>query len=168
MQKHYVNLTNGIDFLPILGETPGITDVCYIRIQSTACEQKRWDFILQDLDNDFLLNLAAGNECVIYDCGSRKNEPRALYQGVPWIIYALYMRWFGAETKPFVKKTDCAQYFNSCYKGLTKRTKKKLDYFKPFLNTDVLRVKTVTISTENDGRKDIYNNILKKYQKDRR
>ena len=65
-EKHYYNLTNGLQFKNF--NEP----YSFIRIQSTACEQKRWDFIIQDLDNDFLYNLAIGNTCIVYDLSEKK------------------------------------------------------------------------------------------------
>ena len=55
--KYFINLTNGIEALPTVDG-----DVSFIRIQSTACEQKRWDFLIQDLDNNFYTWLALGYE----------------------------------------------------------------------------------------------------------
>lgn len=85
MRINYINLTNGIEVLPVLTD-----EFKFIRIQSTACEQKLWDRIIQDLDYDFLLNAAIGNECVIYDYGAKKPIPRAIYQGVEFIKYVLH------------------------------------------------------------------------------
>ena len=35
----------------------------FVRIQSTACEQQRFEAILQDLDSNLLLHLALGHWC---------------------------------------------------------------------------------------------------------
>lgn len=50
-------------------DLPSLSDVDYrfIRIQSTLCEQKNWDRILQELDYDFLMHAAHGNEIIVYD-----------------------------------------------------------------------------------------------------
>lgn len=89
---NYINLTNGIEAIPILSE-----GYHFIRIQSTQCEQKHWDRVIQELDYDFLINAALGNECVIYDYGARKPNARAMYQGVEFIKYVLHRRWLGAR-----------------------------------------------------------------------
>lgn len=79
--KRYVNLTNGIEAISQLN----LSDYSFIRIQSTICEQKLWDRLIQDLDYDFLMNVALGNKCVVYDYGANKPIPRAIYQGLEFI-----------------------------------------------------------------------------------
>lgn len=95
MRINYINLTNGIEVLPVLTD-----EFRFIRIQSTACEQKLWDRIIQDLDYDFLLNAAMDNECVIYDYGAKKPIPRAIYQGVEFIKYVLHKHWLNKDRNP--------------------------------------------------------------------
>jgi hypothetical protein len=159
---NYINLTNGIEAIPKLD------NYRFIRIQSTICEQKNWDRLIQELDYDFLLNVAVGNECCIYDYGTRKPVSRAVYQGLEFIKYALYRRWLNEEYQ-----TNCCRcknkeehscqnankYFESCYVGLDKRTKKKLDYFKPFVSGEI-NLTAVTDSTMHDGDKGYYKEIL--------
>jgi len=127
MTKNFYNLTNGLKFNDFLSPHS------FIRIQSTACEQRRWDFILQDLDNDFLFNLAIGTECVVYDLSENKNETRALFQGLEWIKFVLYKRWLDKKYTPIVKGNNCTDYFTWCYECLDKRTKIKIDYFRKFV-----------------------------------
>src|SRR5574340_1552415 len=62
----YLNLTNGLEALPLFADNYKI--IC---IQSTACEQKRWDYILADLDYNLLFDLALGNNCFIIDYTQR-------------------------------------------------------------------------------------------------
>lgn len=163
MRVNYINLTNGIESLPVLPN-----GFRFIRIQSTICEQKLWDRLIQDLDYDFLLNIAIGNECVIYDYGARKPIPRAIYQGVEFIKYVLYKRWLNEEyltrcnrnNGEHIRK-DCNSYFESCYRSLDDRTKKKLDYFKSYVS-GVIDIKTVTDATIHDVDKKFYRNILLK------
>lgn len=159
---NYVNLTNGIEAIPKLKG-----NFRFIRIQSTFCEQHLWNRLLQDLDNDFLFNLALGNSVTIYDYGAGKPNSRALYQGVEFIRYVLTRRWLGSEIRPNVDRTgnkdpgkDCRAYFSECYARLSRRTKKKLDYFKPFLLTDRIAIKTVCSATYHDGDREFYRNIL--------
>jgi hypothetical protein len=152
---HYVNLTNGLEAIEKLKEFRTI------RIQSTACEQKRWDFIIQDLDNDFLFNLAIGNLCIVYDYGANKKVSRALYQGIPFIKYCLEKYWLKEiQTVPIVRDNNCSAYFNDMYKILDKRTFKKLDYFIKFLNTTVINLKIISASTKHDGDINFYKNLL--------
>lgn len=161
MKINYINLTNGIESLLKLP-----TGFRFIRIQSTICEQKKWDRLIQDLDYDFLLNVAIGNECVIYDYGARKPIPRAVYQGVEFIKYALYKRWLNQEYLTDCNRSngehirkDCNSYFESCYKNLEDRTKKKLDFFKPYVVGEI-KIATVTDVTTHDGDREFYRNIL--------
>lgn len=161
MRINYINLTNGIEALPILPN-----GFRFIRMQSTICEQKLWDRLIQELDYDFLLNVAIGNECVIYDYGARKPIPRAVYQGIEFLKYVLHKRWLNEEYltdcnrgKGEHIRKDCNSYFESCYRNLENRTKKKLDYFKPYVVGEV-NVVAVTDTTVHDGDKEFYKDIL--------
>lgn len=148
MTKHYINLTNGLEFLSLC---PG--DTGYIRIQSTACEQKRWDFILQDLDTDLLFELARGTKCVVYDAGKR-GESRALWQGLPWIRYVLARVWMDREDKAFCRGHNVTKYFAECYEKLDRRTLAKLKYFRRFVNVKDIKLSGVFMTTTNDGKYD--------------
>lgn len=163
MKINYINLTNGIEILPMLPK-----GYRFIRIQSTICEQKLWDRLIQELDYDFLINIALGNECVIYDYGARKPIPRAVYQGIEFLKYVLHKCWLNEEyltncnrnNKAHIRK-DCNSYFESCYKNLENRTKKKLNYFKPYVVGEI-NIITVTDVTMHDGDKEFYRKILLK------
>lgn len=157
MIVHYVNLTNGIEAIPELKEFR------FIRIQSTACEQKRWDFILQDLDYDFLMNLAIGNTCIVYDFSNKRDVSRAIFQGLEWVRYALNRRWLNRMIKPIVRGHNVSRYFDEVYRQLEDRTKKKLDYFKKFLLTDEIRLQAVCRRTSHDGNYEYYREILANY-----
>ena len=160
---HYVNLTNGIEAIPHIDKS-----YRYIRIQSTACEQHLWDNIIQDLDYDFLMNLAIGNECIVYDYGANKPISRALYQGLLFVEYVLYKHWLKVDHIPLLKRgynsegINCERFFSKAYFGLEKRTLKKLDYFKAFIPNDMNKIKICVISraTSHDGDKSFYFNIL--------
>ena len=155
--KHYLNLTNGIESLPSLpeGEPFG-----FVRIQSTACEQKRWDFLLCDLDADLLLNLAIGTRCVIHDYSSRKNVPRAIYQGVELIRYVLYRHWLRTEITCTVHKVNVTRYFSEVYRELKPPTLKRLAYYRKFLLTDCIRLDAMPGRTSHDGKYDFYRDVL--------
>lgn len=156
MVKFYLNLTNGIEAL----EKQGFQDDGFIRIQSTACEQGRWDFILQELDYNFLMDIALGNTVMVIDFGANKETSRALYQGVVFIEYVLNRRWLNIITNPVVRGHDCSNYFDECYRKLEKRTLKKLDYFKKFLRTDEIKILKVGASTDKDGNYEYYKDLL--------
>lgn len=164
MKFDYINLTNGIEAIPMLDR-----GYKFIRIQSTICEQKNWDRLIQELDYDFLMNLALGNECIIYDFGARKPVSRAVYQGAEFIKYVLYRRWLNKEyisnvnrSKNTCRKNNCNDYFEKCYQNLKDRTKKKLDYFLSYINTNEIRLICVTDCTKHDGDKEFYKNVLQK------
>jgi hypothetical protein len=154
---YYINLTNGIEMIDKLE----LRDYRFMRIQSTACEQKRWDFILQDLDYDFLMNLALGNPVVVYDLSSKKYMPRSIYQGIPWIKYALNRVWFKKETEVYVKSNNVTDYFKNIYNGLDKKTLVKLKYFRKFLFTSKLNLYAYSTKTDNDGNFEYFRKVLK-------
>ena len=157
MEKRYINLTNGIEVLNYL-EIGGFN---FIRVQSTACEQKRWDFILQDLDNGFLMDLALGFECIVYDFG-HNGTPRSVWQGFEFIKYVLNNYWLQKDYEPRARNHNCSDYFQKVYSDLEDRTLKKLFYFKKFLMTDEIKLTTVSRKTNLDGKYDIYRGILEK------
>ena len=45
------------------------------------------------------MNLAVGNTCIVYDYSQNKEMPRALYQGLEYIKFILYKRWFNMGPK---------------------------------------------------------------------
>jgi hypothetical protein len=155
--KYYLNLTNGIEYLPFTYNK----EYSYLRIQSTACEQKRWEFILQDLDYDLLMNLAIGNVCVIIDYSARKAIPRSIYQGVEWIKYVLSRVWLNKEYIPSVRGHDCTEYFNQQYASIRgTNTLNKIKYFRKFLACDSINIETVSNTTRFDGDYLLYKKIL--------
>src|SRR3989304_3594428 len=157
MIKHFINLTNGIEAL-LYNAPDGIG---FIRIQSTACEQKRWDFILQDLDNNFLMWLAIGAECVVIDFGANKNVPRAIYQGLEFVRYVLNRRWLGLAIKPIVRGNNVSEYFSEQYDKLSDSTLKKLDYFKKFLLCHEIKLSSIASETCHDGQYEYYKEIIR-------
>jgi hypothetical protein len=165
MIKYYLNLTNGIEFLD--RQPNNDYQYSFIRIQSTACEQKRWDFILQDLDYDFLMHLALGTHCVVVDYSAHKKVPRSLYQGIEWVKFVLNKVWLNKKYTPFVKQFNTTEYFEKMYKTLNKATLKKLKYFKYFLNTDKINLSTIPGHTSHDGQKQFFKNILLNYMNNR-
>jgi hypothetical protein len=146
MRLDFINLTNGIEAI----ERYGLTDYRFIRIQSTACEQKRWDDIIMSLSDDFLMSLALGHECRVYDFGANKKIPRAIWQGLEFIKFTLYRRWYGVEYLPKGRAESSRLYFTEQFNALSRRSKKKLDYYKKFLK-GTLNVVAVTDATAMDG-----------------
>ena len=86
---HFVNLSNGVEALPTLTGIP----FSFVRIQSSHCEANNFNGILGGLDATFLMYLAMGHDCYIYDFGSRNKKrkaPRAVWYGITFIKYALH------------------------------------------------------------------------------
>ncbi len=152
----YLNLTNGIEAL----QKMKFRDVKFVRIQSTKCEQKDWSFIIEDLDYQFLFDLALGRKVVVIDFSAKKEKTRVIYQGLPWIIYVLNMRWFDREITSFVKQNNVTKYFRSIYHILPERTKKKLDYVKKFLSTDKIYLYGACEKTKLDSKYEVCKDIL--------
>lgn len=145
--KHYINLANGIQFINLVPAC----EARFVRIQSTWCEQKRWADILDDLDYGFLLDLAFGHRCIVYDCSAHRTVSRALWQGIPWICYVLRRRWLGITTVPLVKGHSVAKYFDKCYRSLPKRTRKRLDYVWKFGIATRIDLFAQSHRTDHDG-----------------
>lgn len=162
MIKLYVNLTNGIEYLKTHPGFPG-EEISFLRIQSTKCEGKHWIDILNELDNDFLMNLAIGNACVVIDYSNKRERSRAIYQGLEWIKYVLYRIWFNKKYIPIVKDKNVSYYFGECYKIIDRKTKIRLKYFKKFLMTTHLSIGSISSKTKKDGDIKYYKKIIKKW-----
>lgn len=153
----YLNLTNGIEYLK------QFNNVRYIRIQSTACEQKRWEYILSQISDDFLLNLAIGKMIIVFDTSARKEVSRALYQGLEFIKWVIYKEWFDIDYKADVKGYNCQQYFEEQYRTIDKTIKKKYKYFRKFLLCDRINLEYICKQSGLDGNYEEYATILKMY-----
>jgi len=157
--KHFINLTNGIQAI----EDYDLSDYEFIRIQSTACEQKRWDFILSDLDYTLLMSLAIGDKCYIYDYGCKKDNPRALWQGVSWIHFALNKCWLDSDSVELSRGgVNMLEYFRWCYHRLSDKTLSKIKYFRKFLSTEDISIIPIPGRTKYDGDYKYYNQLLLK------
>ena len=154
--KYFINLTNGIEAL----NTYNFEEVAFIRIQSCLCESKQWEKILWDVDYHFLMCLALGYQCYLYDYSHHKRMPRAFYQGIPWIQYTLNRIWFNREIDILVKGYNCKKYFTKCYTTLSKPVKQRLKYFRKFLNTNKLNINLIYGQTDHDGQYDYFRNLL--------
>lgn len=144
---HFVNLTNGIEAI----QHYGLINYRFIRLQSTACEQKRWGQILLDLSDDFLMHVATGSTCYVYDYGADKDVPRAIWQGLEWVKYALNRRWHRQIYKPVGRAATMGGYFSDQYERLESRVKTRLDYFAPFLSGTSPNIVGVPGRTSHDG-----------------
>ncbi len=161
-RRIYLNLTNGLEYL-LRNSELSYDDIRIIRLQSTACEQKRWDFILNDLDYGFYMDLALGYEVTVVDYSSKRKTPRAIWQGMAFVRFALNKVWFDRDEKAIIRDgKDSTEYFNQEFYNLKRTTLGKLKYFKRFLQTDEIRLSFETDTTELDGKYDELTDILLK------
>ncbi len=152
----FLNLTNGIERLNYDFEgSPH-----FVRIQSTALEQKRFGQVIADLDYDFLLHLAAGNLCRVHDYSAKKVKTRALYQGLSWIEFYLTRYWKGYYLKEcYVKKCNVANYFTEICESLG-RVPDNVVYGGRFFGGQIRLVAAESKKTEHDGDYAFYKDIL--------
>ena len=155
----FVNMTNGLEWVSLL-RPDGL-----IRIQSTHLEQKLWSQVIEDLDYTFLIPLVAGCECVVLDASHRKDGvSRAIYQGLPWIKYAVEVRCKGLNPQDVrVKGNNVAPYFKQQISRLSDRAKAKLSYAKKFTaniyDQDPVRLSGRSIFTGYDGNYKFYKEL---------
>jgi len=148
--KVYLNLTDGLnEFSKILkslhdtGDPIGVykqyKNYSFIRIQSNFCKQNKWEDILNDLDADFLFNLAIGNCCIVLDYGKGGNS-RAIYQGVEWIRYCIERIWFERLVSVHFKKMNVTLQMEEEFRLLSDKIINKLKYYKKFLCYDEIEL----------------------------
>lgn len=174
MTKHYLNLTNGVEWLEEIKNNK--EPYSFIRIQSTTLERKNYLKLFNDLDHDFLLHLAIGFKCFVYDCGTNRPFSKTIYYGIPLIKYVLNRRWFDLNPDTINRlNRDGSQgenvinQYNKIYDELFRwdqsiikeNLKKKLDYYKRYLTGNQIYLEGVSRSTENDGNYKFYSEILK-------
>jgi len=171
--KHFVNLTNGLEFIHQLPHYE------FIRIQSSTIEQKNWFKLFSDLDNNFLMNLVIGNKCIVYDCGTNRKMSKTIYLGVPMINYVL-SKFFDLELPPAIRysRTGLEQFnettfYNSIYDNLFNHNcrneklslKHKLKYYKKFINCTKIKLTGISVATTHDGDYAYYSNLLNQHNK---
>jgi len=157
---YFINLTNGLVYYPDVRDS----EHAFIRIQSTACEQKRWEFILNDLDGNLLVNLALGNRCIICDSGKR-GVTRAQWQGVEWIRYALNRAWYNRQTEVNARRHNVTKYFSDVYASLDKKTIRRLKYYGKFLHTTSPNLEIMNRITNQDGDSGYFKELLWEHMK---
>uniref|UniRef100_A0A7S2XVS5 Uncharacterized protein n=1 Tax=Fibrocapsa japonica TaxID=94617 RepID=A0A7S2XVS5_9STRA len=145
---HFINLTNGIEAMPDLVALGIATeDLDFLRIQSSHCEQCNFAGIIQELDHNFLMKLAQGHTCLVYDLGCRgtqwpdgsKGIPRALWWGLEWVRYCLGRSWRtqdGCRDKVYIRGYNVEPLWSKEYNSLPKTLRKKLRYYRPYCNLD--------------------------------
>jgi len=160
-QKVFINLTNGIEAIPDLNWE----DVGFIRIQSSHCERQKYNQILENIDYNFLMYLAMGYECVVYDFAANSEVPKAIYTGLEWIKYVCNRRWLNKEYPVIVKDKNVTEFYKLHYAKIDYKIKRKIDYFKKFLLTEELRIISITTQTKNDNKIEFYQKIIQNIYK---
>ncbi len=132
-QVHFVNLSNGVLCMGDTEHFPLPAEAHWTRIQSTACEQKRWADVLRDAGPDLLIHLAVGYDVVVHDQSERPRVTRACWQGVPWIRYACQVAWTGrADPVKSRNGMDVTDYFEKQWRRLKHADRQRVRYFKKF------------------------------------
>ena len=171
--RYFINLTNGIEAMPsLLEKNIALSDMQFIRIQSSHCEAADHESIIDNLDYNFLMSLALGNVNIVYDFGSRgtgmPNDPRdgiprSLWWGTEFIRHALDYYWdLPGRHQPtrMVKGCNVKLDFDQRCQNLSKSTKKRLKYFRNFVATDKILWYNVYDKTEHDGDRGYYADTL--------
>ena len=156
--KYYLNLTNGIEFLE--NDFFKNKEYNFVRIQSTSCEQHLWDKLIQELDYNFLLDIALGYNVIVCDTSAHKSISRAIYQGLKFIEYALNRIWLKQDIDIYVNNINCKKYFAKCLSELSNTSLKKIKYVRKFLNTDKINLSGKSFNTIHDGDYEYYKKTL--------
>jgi hypothetical protein len=143
----YLNLTNGVEAIEYFPHSS------FVRIQSTHCEGKCYDTIFNQLSDNFLMDLAQGKKIVVIDGGVNDKMPKALRMGIKVIKIILNWVWFETPIDE--------EIYKNVYKTLREPTKRKLKYYKKFLNTDKISILTLGFHTEKDGDYEYYKEKIK-------
>ena len=163
----YINLTNGLEALPILHELN--IEPKFLNIQSTQLEQKHYSTMMERLGPDFLMDVALGRNIVIIDYGARKELSRAIYKGVTFIKYALERIWFEKEPERILirprsknrRLQDVTREFDRYYHTFPKSLRHYLRRFKPYVLNEDINLEGISFETSHDGDKEFYRNIVK-------
>lgn len=173
MNKHYVNLTNGIEAIEEIKKLK--EPISFIRICSTTVERKDYIKLFSDLDHDLLLHCALGYNCHIYDFGTNRVMSKTCYFAIPFINYVLNRYWYDLdETYVRIGRNGSITteiyntYFEKCYTFLfhfdsnkeKEFMKTKLKYYKKFLNSDRVILTPHSKSTIHDGKYEFYKETL--------
>ena len=153
---HFVNLTNGLQAI----KDYKLEDYRFMRLQSTACEQKKWMQIIDNLSEELLLHLAVGNNCIVYDYGADKRVPRSVWQGLEFIKFVLNKKWLGKEYQLEGRMKQAQKYFDIVYHNLPARSFSKIKYFGRYLNTKDINLSAVTSSSRKDNNLEYFKSFL--------
>lgn len=143
--KIYLNLTNGLEALKFFPEAS------FIRIQSSHVEGKAYEAIMSQLSDDFLMNLALGNNCVIIDGSVHPKGSKAIRNGLEMVLSILNHYWFDTDYKD--------EFTNKVLESLRESTRNKIKYYSKFLLTKQLNVLPLSFRTNKDGDYEYYKRL---------
>ena len=160
MIRHFVNLSGGIEAI----EQCGLVDFEIVRISSTDCQSvirgPHWEAILAELDANFLMALARGDECYVYD-SSKAGQSDAQRWGLAWIRFVLNAAWFAKVTRPvMIDGKDRSGLFSRTWRKIGKRTKGRISYFRNFLAAEEIHLETICVRAKHDGKWAYYREAL--------
>lgn len=124
--KKFLNLTNGL-----------LTDEDYdgfVRIQSNHAEKKdNWNCIIDNMDSNYLMYLALGYETKIVDYSIKDRNTRALDIGMEYVWYVCCSFW----DLPIDSPSHKIQAFQEELCKLTTSQRRKIKYFRTFVNNPI-------------------------------
>ena len=133
-----------------------------MRLQSTWCEQKRWADVLTALPDEFLVRAALGERITVIDYGAHADAPRAIWQGLEWVKYALHRTWFERMYTPVGRAQSMQHYFGTQYQELDERVLVRLRYFRRFA-AGQLQIGALFGRSRYDGNYQALASLLRRY-----
>lgn len=164
MRHHFINLTNGLEAIDDILITNESWSFC--RIRSTTIEKHNWWSLFNiDIDNNLLMRLALGYECIIHDRGTNRPLSKTIFYAIPLITYVLEKTWFEinpenvyALGKNGGKGLNLIKEFSLLYdeiiQGKNEKsaiTRKRLNYYKQYTKNNKVNLIGYSKSTKNDG-----------------
>lgn len=165
-ERHYVNLTNGLESLPELVDAGASWS--FLRLQSTTIERQDWvKLFLTDLSDDLLMHLALGWRCVIHDRGTNRPLSKTIYYAIPLVKYVLDRRWYEFAPAEVWNRgrrggrgSNVVAQYAKTYHDLfvhtmadTGRVKRRIEYYRRYLvaSADGVRLAGASSATARDG-----------------
>lgn len=148
MRADFINLSNGVEALPRLAALPH-----FCRLQSSHCESKHWEGLVDGAGPDLLLHLAAGYEITVWD-GGKEHEPRALWQGIPMLQFFCQSAW-GIVPDPVIVRSGMRvdSYAEEVWQRLPASAKQTLRWYRRWLAPCATgRMGRSWVSTDADGK----------------
>jgi len=165
-ERHYVNLTNGLESLQELIDDGASWSL--LRLQSTTIERQDWvKLFLTDVSDDLLMHLALGWRCVVHDRGTNRPLSKTIYYALPLVKYVLDRRWY--ELSPAEvwnqgrrggRGSNVTAQYAKIYHDLfvhtaadTGRVKQRVKYYRRYLvaSVDGVRLAGACSATTHDG-----------------